>query len=126
MCARAALNCVVQRSAHKSSKVGGGSGLVHSPAPKRLSTTSPAARKGLFLGMGSLVPLDVLHTPNMREQCKLICTRGDGRSFALADLNRLLQYLHGRVLGFCCRLSAASSAVIDGAGASIDCSGSMA
>jgi len=43
-----------------------------------------------------------------------------------ADLNRLLQYLHGRVLGFCCRVSPFSSAVPDGGGASIDCRGSMA
>jgi hypothetical protein len=44
----------------------------------------------------------------------------------VADLNRLLQYLHGRVLGFCCRCSPFSSAVLDGAGASIDCRGIMA
>lgn len=36
------------------------------------------------------------------------------------DLKRLLQYLHGRVLGFWCRVSPFSSAVLDGAGASID------
>lgn len=43
-----------------------------SPSPKRLSATRPAAGKGLFLGMGSLMSLDMLHTPNMKGQCKPI------------------------------------------------------
>jgi len=43
-----------------------------------------------------------------------------GGGFLLTDLNRLLQYLHGRVLGFWFRVSPFSSAVLVGAGASID------
>lgn len=42
------------------------------------------------------------------------------------DLKRLLQYLHGRALGFCCRASPFCSAVLEGAGPSIDWIGSMA
>lgn len=42
-----------------------------------------------------------------------------------ADLNRLLQYLHGRVFGFCCRCSPFSSAVLGGGAVSIDWRGSM-
>jgi len=30
---------------------------------KRLPTSRPLARKGLFFGMSPLVPLDMLHTP---------------------------------------------------------------
>lgn len=42
-----------------------------------------------------------------------------------ADLNRLLQYLHGRVFGFCCRCSPFSSAVLGGGAVSMDWRGSM-
>lgn len=60
--------------------------------------------------------------------------RGDGRGRSLSfpwfwvgtDLKRLLQYLHGSVLGFWCRVSPFSSALLDGGDASIDCSGSIA
>lgn len=57
------------------------------------------------------MPLYVFHTPNMEAQCKLICNSGGRRKVLFAHLKRLLQYLHGRVLGFCCRVSPFSSAV---------------
>ena len=44
-----------------------------SPSSKSFPTASPGTRKGLFLCMGSLMPLDVLHTPKMKPQSKLIC-----------------------------------------------------
>jgi hypothetical protein len=44
----------------------------------------------------------------------------------VTDLKRLLQYLHGSALGFCCRISPFSSAWLDGGDASIDWSGNIA
>jgi hypothetical protein len=104
------------------------SNRISSPSSKCFPTARPAAGKGFLLCMGSLVSLDMLHTPNIRGQCKSICRieEADGASFLSTDLKRLLQYLHGRVLGFCCRISPFSSAVLDGGDASIDWSGSMA
>lgn len=43
-----------------------------SPSPKGLPTTRPAAGKGLFLGMSSLMSLDMFHASNMGGQCKPI------------------------------------------------------
>jgi hypothetical protein len=80
--------------------------------------------------MGSLMSLDMLHTPNIREQCKPIYSieEADGAvPYPVdTDLKRLLQYLHGSALGFCCRISPFSSAALDGGEASIDCSGNIA
>ena len=44
----------------------------------------------------------------------------------VSHLKRLLQYLHGKVFGFCWRISPFSSAVPMAADASIDCRGIMA
>lgn len=38
------------------------------PTSKCFPTSIPLTSKGLLLGMGSLVPLHVLHTPNMKKQ----------------------------------------------------------
>jgi hypothetical protein len=80
--------------------------------------------------MGSLMSLDMLHTPNIRKQCKPIYsieeTDGVVPHPMDTDLKRLLQYLHGSALGFCCRVSPFSSAALDGGDASIDCSGNIA
>jgi hypothetical protein len=99
-----------------------------SPPSKRLPATSPATSKWLFLGVCSLMSLNMFHTPNMRGQCKPIykIEEMDGGCALRTDLNRLLQYLHGSALGFCCRVSPFSSCARDGGDASIDWSGSMA
>ena len=79
--------------------------------------------------MGSLMSLDMLHTPNMRGQCKPIykIEQTDGLfPWRGTDLKRLLQYLHGNALGFWCRVSPFSSAGLDGGDASIDWSGNIA
>ncbi len=93
-----------------------------SPSSKSFPTASPATGKWLLFGMCSLMPLDMLHTPKMKYQCKLICDRGEAER---AHLNRLLQYLHCSVFGFCCRPSPFSSAVPEAAGPSMDCMGSI-
>ncbi len=100
-----------------------------SPSPKRLSTTRPATGEGLFLGVCSLMSLDMLHPPNMRGQCKPIYRKGrglEGRGESLGyrmldtDLKRLLQYLQGSVFGFWSRTSPFSSTWLDGGDASMD------
>lgn len=55
-------------------------------------------------------------------------TNGRGRSEDMPPsyLKRLLQYLHGRVLGFCCRPSPFSSAIPVKAGASMVCTDCIA
>jgi hypothetical protein len=75
------------------------------------------------------MPLNMLHTPNMRGQCKSIykIEQADGLfPWRGTDLKRLLQYLHGSALGFWCRVSPFSSAGLDGGDASIDWSGNIA
>jgi hypothetical protein len=108
---------------------GGQANRSRSPSAERLPTTRPATGEGLFLGMGSLMPLNMLHTPNMKGQCKPIykIEQADGLfPWRGTDLKRLLQYLHGSALGFWCRVSPFSSAGLDGGDASIDWSGNIA
>ncbi|KAK4162859.1 hypothetical protein QBC43DRAFT_320602 [Cladorrhinum sp. PSN259] len=40
----------------------------NSPPSKGFPTAIPVAGKGLFLGMGSLMSLDMFHAPNMTRQ----------------------------------------------------------
>jgi len=67
------------KGANKANGLGGCKSETSSPSSKSFPTSIPLARKGLFLGMSSLVSLNMLHTPNMKPQCKLICDRGGGR-----------------------------------------------
>lgn len=90
----------------------------NSPSTKRLPAPRPAAGKGLFLCVSSLVSLDMLHTPDIREQCKPMYQTERCGGFA-TYLKRLLQYLHGSALGFCWRVSPFSS-TMDGGDASMD------
>ena len=69
----------------KTKHTGHNNKIISSPSSKCFPTARPAACKGLLLCMGSLMSLDMLHTPNMRGQCKPICKieEADGASFSL-------------------------------------------
>lgn len=73
----------------------------HSPPTKGLAAAGPTAGEGLFLGMCTLMPLYVLHPPGSSIG---LAKRKDAREGVHGNgacLKRLLQYLQGRVLGFC-------------------------
>lgn len=56
---------------------GGSKETSSSPSTKCFPTTGPGTGKRLFLCMSPLVPLDMLHTPNIKVQCKSICRGGE-------------------------------------------------
>ena len=78
----------------------------YSPSAKRLATTVPETGEGLFLGVSSLVSLNVLNAPVRRSvRSERASDQASKQGQDDTDLKRLLQYLQGSVLGLGWRIS---------------------
>lgn len=85
------------------------------PSSEAFPTSIPSTGKRLFFGVCSLMSLHMLNSSNSKIQ---LGKPRSAESYMIimnrSHLNHLLQYLQGKVLGFCCLTSPFASVFPDG------------